>query len=87
MIGATIMLILIAMLVAKMVWDVQMAKIKRFFEDIDRFQVLAGIKPLDRKNKKKLYTQMTDPDRLPGIDIEGIEQLSERFQKLSGLKK
>ena len=86
MIGATIFLVLVIALVAKMVWDVQMAKINRFLKDIERMQVLAGIKPCDKKTKKKLSPYVTGEAELPGIDIEGIEQLAERFQKLAHIK-
>lgn len=85
-IAATIFLVLIIALIAKMVWDVQMVKIDRFFKEIERFQVLAGIKPLDKKGKRKAYNKMTNPNRVPGIDVEGIEQFAERFQKLAHLK-
>jgi hypothetical protein len=80
-IAATIFLVLVIALVAKMVWDVQMAKINRFFKEIERFQILAGIKPIDKDMDKK------DVNAVPGIDIEGIEELAERFQKLAQIKR
>jgi hypothetical protein len=86
MIGATIFLVVVIALVTKMVWDVQMVKIDRFFKEIERFQILAGIKSLDKKGKRKAYNKVTDPNRVPGVDIEGIEELSDRFQKLAHIK-
>ena len=81
MIGATIFLVLIILLVGKMVWDVQMAKVKRFINELERFQVLAGIKPYNKeKGENDLAAKLT------GVDIEGIEQLAERFQKLAHIK-
>ena len=81
MIGATVFLVLVMLLVGKMVWDVQIAKVKRFINELERFQVLAGIKPNDKKkDRKDLSADFT------GVDIEGIEQLAERFQKLAHIK-
>ena len=36
MIGATIFLVLLIALVGKMVWDVQMAKLQRWIDDVDQ---------------------------------------------------
>lgn len=86
MIGATIFLLLIIALVAKMVYDVQVAKLNHTLKETERMQILAGIKPRDRKTKKKLSPYITGESELPGVDIEGIEQLAERFQKLAHIK-
>lgn len=81
MIGATVFLVLVMLLVGKMVMGVQIAKVKRFINELERFQVLAGIKPNDKKKgKRELSADFT------GVDIEGIEQLAERFQKLAHIK-
>ena len=75
---ATIFLILIIAGVFKMVLDVQVAKVKNILNEVERMQFLAGIKP-----RKKDKVRSTD---FPGVDIEGIEQLAERFQKLAHIK-
>lgn len=75
---ATIFLIVIIAGVFRMVLDVQMAKVKSILNEVERMQVLAGIKPRNRD-------RVRDTD-LPGVDIEGIEQLAERFQKLAHIK-
>lgn len=75
---ATIFLIIIIAGVFRMVLDVQMAKVKSILNEVERMQVLAGIKPRSRD-------RVRDTD-LPGVDIEGIEQLAERFQKLAHIK-
>jgi len=75
---ATVFLILIIAGVFKMVLDVQVAKVKNILNEVERMQFLAGIKP-----HKKDKVRGTD---LPGVDIEGIEQLAERFKKLAHIK-
>jgi hypothetical protein len=67
MIGATIFLILLATLVAKMVWDVQVAKVKRILNEVERWQVLAGIIPHDKKKGEKDLAA-----KLTGVNIDGI---------------
>lgn len=78
---ATVALLAILAGVAKMVWDVQRAKIYRFFKEIERMQILAGIKPYNKeKGEKDLAAKLT------GVNIDGIEQLAERFQTLAHIK-
>ena len=83
---ATVFLILIIAGVIKMVLDVQVGKVKNILNEVERMQVLAGIKPHDKKTKKKLSPHITGVAELPGVDIEGIEQLAERFQKLAHIQ-
>ena len=81
MIGSAIFLVVVMLLVGKLVYDVQVAKIKRFISELERFQILAGIKPYNGEKGKE-----NSPAELFGVDIEGIEQLAERFQKLAHIK-
>jgi hypothetical protein len=81
MIGALIFLVAVMLLVGKMVMDVQIAKVKNILNQVKRMQVLAGIEPYDKeKGVKELL------DNWNGVDIEGIEQLAERFQKLAHIQ-
>lgn len=78
---ATTFLVILLLGVVKMVWDVQRAKINLFFKEIERMQILAGIKPYNKeKGEKDLAAKLT------GVNIEGIEQLAERFQTLAHIK-
>jgi len=82
MVLATIFLMFVIALVAKMVMDVQIAKVKSVIKEAERMQILAGIKP---HNKQK-GTEEIMAAELTGVDIEGIQELAERFQKLAHIK-
>lgn len=78
---ATILLLVILAGVVKMVFDVQRAKINRFFKEVERMQILAGIKPYNKeKGENDLAAVLT------GVNIEGIEELADRFQTLAHIE-